>query len=180
MTTIAYVTGDATRPEADGPAIVAHVCNDIGGWGSGFVLAVSARWPEPEQGYRAWHQSGKNFTLGYAQLVPVGGQLWVANMIAQHGTASQPADDGLPPVRYRALGQCLRSVAAIASDWKASVHMPRIGCGLAGGRWDLVEPIIDWSLCRPGIPVTVYDLPGSPEARWREPLGPGARDGSLA
>src|SRR4029077_8760714 len=32
------------------------VCNDAGGWGKGFVIAVSRRWPEPERRYRAWHR----------------------------------------------------------------------------------------------------------------------------
>ncbi|MEV6001124.1 Appr-1-p processing protein, partial [Streptomyces griseomycini] len=27
-----------------GVKVIAHVCNDIGGWGKGFVLAVSRRW----------------------------------------------------------------------------------------------------------------------------------------
>jgi hypothetical protein len=36
--------------------------------------------------------------------------------------------------------------------------MPRIGCGLAGGRWDQVEPIIIQTLCGRDIPTTVYDF----------------------
>lgn len=150
------VTGDATLPHDDGPVIIAHVCNDAGAWGSGFVLAVSARWPQPERQYRDWHSSGQGFLLGRTQLVPVSGQAWVANMIAQHETRSS---GGAVPLRYRALGECLRTVAAQAERLHASVHMPRIGCGLAGGRWELVGPIVDRALCRRGVPVTVYDFP---------------------
>jgi hypothetical protein len=36
--------------------------------------------------------------------------------------------------------------------------MPRIACRLAGGRWDLIEPIIERTLCKNGIDVFVYDL----------------------
>lgn len=36
--------------------------------------------------------------------------------------------------------------------------MPRIGCGLAGGTWDRIEPLIAHRLVEQGIPVTVYDL----------------------
>ena len=36
--------------------------------------------------------------------------------------------------------------------------MPRIGCGLAGGRWGQVEPIILDELVSLGIEVTVYDF----------------------
>jgi hypothetical protein len=36
--------------------------------------------------------------------------------------------------------------------------MPRIGCGLAGGKWEEIEPIIDEELISIGVVVTVYDL----------------------
>jgi hypothetical protein len=35
--------------------------------------------------------------------------------------------------------------------------MPRIGCGLAGGRWDRVEPLVRVALVHRGVSVTVYD-----------------------
>jgi hypothetical protein len=39
------------------------------------------------------------------------------------------------------------------------IHMPRIGCGLAGGSWDQVEPLLETHLARAGFNVWVYDLP---------------------
>jgi hypothetical protein len=39
------------------------------------------------------------------------------------------------------------------------VHMPRIGCGLAGGTWDRVGPIVDWTLDRRDV--FVYDFGGT-------------------
>ncbi|XXU05921.1 hypothetical protein WMF40_38440 [Sorangium sp. So ce854] len=53
MNVIDYRTGDATEPAGAGPRIICHVCNDIGGWGRGFVVALSKKWPEPEARYRA-------------------------------------------------------------------------------------------------------------------------------
>jgi hypothetical protein len=35
--------------------------------------------------------------------------------------------------------------------------MPRIGCGLAGGAWSRIEPLITARLTARSIPVTVYD-----------------------
>ena len=131
---IRYVTGDATAPEGPGPKIIAHICNDIGGWGRGFVNAISRRWPEPEQSYRAWHaQNGAQpFALGEIQLVPVADDIWIANMIAQHGIRRK---GGSPPIRYEALRSALKKLAAAAKEIGATTHMPRIGCGLAGGEW---------------------------------------------
>lgn len=158
---IDYVTGDATCPPVGNPAIIAHICNDRGGWGRGFVLAISSRWKAPEAEYRLWHSGGaeQGFKLGATKLVDVGEGLWVANMIAQAGT--RPSKAG-PPIRYQALQSCLEALADEASNLGASVHMPRIGCGLAGGTWDRVETIINDTLVAAGVPVIVYDFDPGP------------------
>ena len=157
MTSIQYKVGDGTDPAADGNKIICHVCNDIGGWGKGFVVALSKRWRQPETAFRKWYRGRENndFALGAAQLVQVEPDLWVANIIGQHGL--KPAG-GKPPIRYEAIEAGLSKVAQEAKTLNASVHMPRIGCGLAGGKWEKVEPIIERTLCRNGIEVTVYDL----------------------
>ncbi|MFC2966669.1 macro domain-containing protein [Acidimangrovimonas pyrenivorans] len=153
MSGISYTTGDATAP-ADRPAVIAHVCNDLGGWGKGFVLAISKHWPEPEAAYRKWATHGPDFALGRSQLVKVEDDLWVANMIAQHGLRPR---HGVPPIRYDALRAALDELHRLAPPG-ASVHMPRIGCGLAGGSWDEVGPIVEQALAAKGRRVTVYDF----------------------
>lgn len=156
MGEITYVRGDATVPSVKGVKIVAHVCNDIGGWGKGFVLALSRRWPEPEAAYRAWHRgrAANDFALGALQLVQVEPYVWVANMIGQRGVRT--GSKGVP-VRYEAIDAALARLAGPARELGASVHMPRIGCGLAGGTWSRVEPLVVERLVRRGVAVTVYD-----------------------
>lgn len=148
---VVYLRGDATIPQAKGPKIIAHICNDRGGWGKGFVLAISKRWSEPEQYYRRWYRE-PGFRLGAVQVVSVLPNMWVANMVAQHG---YKAGSNGPPIRYNALRECLQALADKARELGASIHMPRIGCGLAGGRWELVEPILKETLG--DLPVYVYD-----------------------
>lgn len=154
------IEGDATDPRGGGAKIVAHVCNNRGGWGRGFVLALSKRWPQVESDYRAWYRSRdiNDFALGAVRLVPVGERLWVANMIAQHGIRTGAV--GAAPIRYPAVARCLGVVGDHAVRLGASVHMPRIGCGLAGGHWSRIEPILVEQLCRREVTVTVYDPPG--------------------
>jgi O-acetyl-ADP-ribose deacetylase (regulator of RNase III) len=154
---INYITGDATQPVGEGPKIIVHVCNDIGGWELGFVVAISKRWPEPERNYRAWHRGEIEapFALGEVQFVRVDEFLWVANLIGQQDVV--PAQN-IPPVRYDAIRKGLRRVAEEAKRLSASVHMPRIGCGLAGGKWEEVGKIIEEELVGSGVSVTVYDL----------------------
>ncbi|WP_406170863.1 macro domain-containing protein [Streptomyces canus] len=156
MGEITYIRGDATAPSVKGTKLIAHVCNDIGGWGKGFVVAVSRRWPEPEAAYRAWHRrrASNDFGLGAVQFVQVEPYVWVANMVGQRGIRS--GSKGVP-VRYEAIDAALGRLADKALDLNASVHMPRIGCGLAGGTWSRVEPMIKERLVKRGVAVTVYD-----------------------
>lgn len=44
---IKYIIGDATEPQGEGNKIIVHCCNNIGGWGAGFVLSLSKKWLEP-------------------------------------------------------------------------------------------------------------------------------------
>lgn len=165
-TSIQYVEGDATRPIGEGTRIIVHCCNDIGAWGKGFVLALSRRWPLAESEYKAWHESQQNelkkLPLGAVQFVFVGGDskgaVYVCNLIGQEGIYRI---GGEPPIRYRAIEEGFKIVSRRASRLgeRPSIHMPRIGCGLAGGTWDRIEPLIEERLAGKGLPVFVYDLP---------------------
>ncbi len=163
-----YVKGDATDPQGTGNRIVLHCCNDIGGWGSGFVLALSRRWPLAEKAYRAWYRADLgNFLnegivvlgpllLGEVQFVCVHPEIWVANLIGQHGVRSYTNPR---PIDYDSFRYGFQKVEAFAKAKAASVHMPRMGAGLAGGDWDTIEKIITAELVNKGVSVTVYDLP---------------------
>ncbi|MGX7689374.1 macro domain-containing protein [Flectobacillus roseus] len=153
---INYIKGDATAPAQSGNKIIVHICNDIGGWGKGFVMAISKRWKEPELQYRAWYKSQENFDLGQVQFVQVEENLWVANLIGQHKINKD--EQGNPPIRYDAVLEGLQKVSDFAKAQNASVHMPRIGCGLAGGTWDQIEPLIIVTLTNSAISVWVYDF----------------------
>ena len=78
----------------------------------------------------------------------------MVNMIAQENFVSfvNPI-----AVRYEALKKCLQQVSDSIKGNEVSVHMPRIGCGIAGGKWENIEPIIIDTLCKNDIQVYVYD-----------------------
>lgn len=157
MSGIAYVRGDATQPAGDDRKILVHGVNDLGRWASGFVLAVSARWPEPEREYLAWaaRRTNPDFELGAVQYVKVAPNLCVANLISQHGVFHWQYNP--IPVRYPAIRTGLTTIAAFAQKHGASVHMPRIGAGKARGDWRQIEPLIVQTLIAQGVAVTVYD-----------------------
>lgn len=156
MNNIQYIKGDATHPTGNGNKIIVHICNDIGGWGKGFVMALSKRWKAPEQEYRNWYASQDGFELGAVQFVQVEKELWIANVIGQHKIRKD--EQGNLPIRYKAIQDGLKKVNQKAKELNASVHMPRIGCGLAGGTWDKIEPLITKELITHQIRTTVYDF----------------------
>lgn len=153
------LTGDATRPvQTEGSILVAHVVNDRGGWGKGFVLAVSKRWPQAEKDYRDWAEAGRHgrkpptrFQLGEVLISKGEPSLSVAHLLAQHGYIGP---DNPTPLSYEALAQCLRKLAGIAAAQNASIHMPRIGAGLGGGDWPRIRRIIEQELGH--LPVYIY------------------------
>jgi hypothetical protein len=108
MDKINYVIGDATAPQGDGLKIIVHVCNDIGAWGAGFVLALTNKWSEPERMYRNWSFSDKGYHLGAIQYVSVESDIIVCNLIGQHGIGNDRK--GNPPIRYGAIRTGLRKL----------------------------------------------------------------------
>ena len=154
---ISYKIGDATAPEGGGKKIIAHIVNNAGYWGKGFVMAISKRWPLVKEHYLEWYDQGEpNFKLGAIQILDVAEDIQIANIVGQHGIRYHHS--GVPPIRYEALEAGLRLLAFEARKTEASVHMPRIGTGLAGGDWKKIEPIILNTLIGSKVPVTVYDL----------------------
>lgn len=159
------VVGDATDPNqpANENIIIPHVCNDIGAWGAGFVLALSRKWDEPERDYLNYCKTHKSNILGETIFTNVGNDIWVANMIAQRGV------DGFEttrPLRYASLVTCMQSVTEygwhIASivGGPVSIHCPKFGSALAGGNWEFITALIQdlWLDC--GFDVTVYEFQG--------------------
>lgn len=136
---INFITGDATSPIGDGKKIICHICNDIGAWGAGFVLAISKKWKQPEKEYLSMPKSERR--LGNVQLVQVETDIAVANMIAQHKVRSEK-DHGYIPIRYDAVRECLTAVNKHAVENNATLHAPKFGTGLAGGDWFEIEKII--------------------------------------
>jgi O-acetyl-ADP-ribose deacetylase (regulator of RNase III) len=155
---IHYVDGDATQPRADGPKVIAHVVNDrTPNWGGAFARALRDRFPDTQAAFCEWVAVDRlNLSLGHTHVLDLAGALTVASMVTQrgYGASSQPR------IAYSALRHCLDQVAAVARERGATVHMPRIGVGMAGGKWSVVRELIDNAFVENGIDVTVYTLPG--------------------
>ncbi len=166
--------GSATspRPAAGETVIIAHLANDCGAWGAGFVLAVNQLDTEPRARYRllaAAFGAGKDKTeripRGIVQFVPAGqcdGKILVANMVAQKGVGG-----GGDLVDYDALGRCLDRVFDLADEVGAEVHIPsKMGAGLAGGNATKIQQIIDEKATERGVSVVLWEFSDSSAASF--------------
>jgi len=171
---ITYLVGDATDPLPGEPGmkVIVHICNDIGAWGRGFVLSLSKRWQKPEAVYRRWYQEQASLDgmyvplqLGEIQFVRVEPEIAVVNMIAQQGILVK---DGVQPIRYDALTNCFKNLTSSNAIRGASIHMPRIGCGLAGGKWSEIEPIIERELSTFNVYVYDFETGDARTIKWNK------------
>jgi O-acetyl-ADP-ribose deacetylase (regulator of RNase III) len=163
-----FVSTGITDVQSEGPVLIAHVVNNRAHtWGRRGVAGTLARtFPQAAEAFRSWTLADRdNLQLGNVHMVEVGrdSPVWIASMVAQRGYG--PAAE--PRLVYQALATTLERVAEIAMRQHASVHLPRIGAGQAGGRWDLIEQEIDRSLVRSGVNVTVYTPSASRSASPR-------------
>lgn len=137
---------------------IIHVCNDIGKWGAGFVLSISKKWKLPELTYR----NKQNYKLGDIDVCNVSANIRVVNMICQNGIRKYGDPKNKVYIKYEYLEICLRKVRKVIEDVNQEKHiiinMPRIGCGLAGGKWtDVEKRIIDVFGDISDLTINVYD-----------------------
>lgn len=159
---INYKIGDVTKIKNDNKKFIVHIVNNKGGWGKGFVLSLSREWPAPEKEYRKLFINN-GLILGTIQPVKVSNDITVINMVAQKGYGKNNNNlhrssekDTEIPLQLDALEECMKKVKVLAIQTNAEIHAPRFGCGLAGGKWDQIEPLINkhWS----ELKVFIYDL----------------------
>ena len=172
--TYRVVKGDATKPQKqcdNEVVIIAHVCNDISGWGAGFVLALNKAFGDlPRETYisdcRSSIPENNLRRVSYAAVDENDKtRLIIANMIAQHKFIDPEKNPR--PLRYDALVQCMLGVAAYIEGLRMfedlgpiTIHCPKFGSALAGGNWEFIEKLIEDCWLSEGIDVTVYEYVG--------------------
>lgn len=148
------IKGDVTQPY--GAGLIIQIVNDIGAYGAGVSGAISKRWKKAEVEYRRWYQTGKDCKLGEVQFIYLDPDFELANMVAQSGIRS---DVNPSPIRYNHLIDCLQKVARYAkNNGHKRIHAPKIGTGLAGGDWKMIETIIKENIVSEGLEIIIYSL----------------------
>lgn len=152
------VRGDATEPRGQGKRIIVQLVNTGAAVGIGFGKAMAQKYPASKKALEQWKEKKKGFALGQSQLVNLGEDIFVFQMVAQHGVFPKY---GEIPLKYDSLRMCLEILAIEAKSLGASVHMPMIGAGQAKGDWEIIKGIINEELIKKEVDVTVYILPGT-------------------
>lgn len=136
---IKIINGDVLSSNAD---VILHQVNCKGRMGAGLALQIKCKYPHVYKEYAAVCQNAHTSAslLWTVLIVPVSETQSIANLFAQDGYASY----GFSHVRmtnYDKLHECL---AYINESYRGKkVALPYLlGCGLAGGDWEVVSKII--------------------------------------
>lgn len=135
--TIKIVNSDVLKMSVD---VVAHQVNCKGVMGAGLAKQIRELFPDV---YHAHHNACTAFPhlLGCIQLIRVPGNMaYIANLYAQYDYGV-----GKRYTNYHALEHCLIKLReAMLERRLATLALPYgIGCGLGGGEWDKIYPIIE-------------------------------------
>lgn len=161
MAKIHYIIGDATNPIVRDKenSLIVHCCNTLGAWGAGFVVPLGKRFPKAKESYKKYIEKNGRGLLGEVDEVKVADNIYVENLMGQSFLYKKP--NGEIPCNYIAIETGFLNIIEkwLAKAENYSVHMPRIGCGLAGGDWKTIENIIQRTFVDVAeVDVFVYDL----------------------
>lgn len=121
--------------------LIVHGVNCQGVMGSGVAAQIRSKWPTVYERYKL-DEEKIGLQLGDVQIVAVESGQVVANAVTQEFYGR----GGKVYVDYKAVRKCFREINKYAVLWNLTVNFPLIGCGLAGGKWDIVSKIIDEEL----------------------------------
>ena len=132
---IKEVRGDLLESESK---IRCHQVNCKGVMGAGLAKQVKDKYPEVFEQYKALCDQFGSKLLGHTQFIACHDGTVIANLFAQddYGQDKVQTDIG-------ALEECISKVADFAFRLGVQPAFPKfLGCGLAGGNWDEVAPLI--------------------------------------
>jgi O-acetyl-ADP-ribose deacetylase (regulator of RNase III) len=154
---IRYRHGNVLDISLPGPKIICQLVNDKAiRWGGGTARKFAEKCPTAEDEFAsAMMRIPQKMRLGSVVYTDIEDDLRLASIVGQEGFGPSL----FPRIRYSALEKGLSEVGEYALAHRASVHLPKIGTGSAGGEWRIIEEIVDNELVRRGLDVTVYDLP---------------------
>lgn len=112
-----------------------HQVNCRGVMGAGLALQLKKAYPKVMKNYLSHLRKNGDSSLGTSQVVKINGSLSVVNVFGQENIGAGLQTD------YEALEKAFSTIDIDKSSDK--IYFPHgFGCGLAGGDWAIVEPLI--------------------------------------
>lgn len=130
--TITYKKGNLL--EQPDIKFILHGCNSLGKMGAGFAKQIKNKYPEIFDPYETFCKENKN-TLGEIVVVKTKTNLVVLNAITQHNVGI-----GRKQVSYDAVHEIFSKLNRLPTT---RIDMPKLGAGLGGGDWRVIEAIIN-------------------------------------
>lgn len=150
-----YIVGDITKTELK---YIAHGVNAQNKMGSGVAKALYEKFPEVKKEYHLhcvlWSYEKQELLLG--QVCPVFiNDKNIFNLFTQLNYGY----DGKRYVNYASIVTCFRTLSNLIPEGEI-LAIPKIGCGLAGGDWNIVEQLINDTV-GDDLEIWVYELEDS-------------------
>lgn len=118
--------------------VILHGCNCFCTMGAGIAKYLKQKYPliySVDKGTKY----GDRKKLGTFSIAGIHNNLHILNCYTQFDYRRSAS--GKPPVNYSAIESCLKHVLTLYDGWE--IRTPKIGCGLAGGDWAVVEPLFN-------------------------------------
>lgn len=129
--------------------IIVHSCNAQGVMGSGIALEIKNRFPDVFSEYELLCRCRNSADIiGYTQYVPIDLNKIIVNGIGQ----DRYGRDGKRYTNYEAIAEIFEDVNRYAQNYYdlrdilLPICFPLIGCGLGGGKWEIISAIIDTTI----------------------------------
>ncbi len=146
---IIYRTGDLLQADED---VIAHGCNCVGGFGSGVAGQIAKKWPVVKNHY-LYKYDRYGWTLGEIQPVTMP---FTGYTVVNCATQQFYLPRGIRHADYDAIEKAMLSLKEYAIENNFSIAIPKIGAGLAGGDWNVIEKILEKIFF--DYDITVYEL----------------------
>lgn len=149
---IEYKSGDLLNVKK---GIIVHGCNAQGVMGSGVAKAIRAKYPEVYDRYCVdlEHFKETSDPMGQLSFYRASLDIIIVSAITQE-TYGRTGDKF---VSYDAIDKAFKFIRNLVGDNSAlPVHIPKIGAGLGGGDWNIIEAIINANMKE--VPVICWEL----------------------
>ena len=148
-----YIKGDLIELADNGKfTTIIHGCNCFHTMGAGIAKQIRYKWIEAYLADLAtpYGNEAKLGATSRAIVTTKKGALEIINAYTQFDYR------GKSNVNYEAIRNAFRSIN-VNVDVKTKIGIPKIGCGLAGGDWNIVSKIIEETCPKLDITVVEYE-----------------------